>query len=298
LGQATQFDPLWFEVDLGADRYLDRVQIFSRLSLNPLTLPNLQWPATAQQLIQNFRIDVFNMANTNVFSKSYLPSKSTDDEPWATSDMRNIVGSRVRITRDPRHKILGGFANSAMALAEFEVWGQETPIPQNLATNGTVMASPHTTIGLISMPASRAIDGNLSGHIWHEGVYWSDRGTGTGPYTGPFGNGHYLQVELPALSEINYVTLYGRTDGEPSAAQITAGTWHGGNPDHFNGPIRISIFGPDGTTLVTSVASSCELRRWTPRRRSASAKSRCSAHRKVLEARYRSQPSELSCSSR
>jgi hypothetical protein len=258
LGPATQFDPLWFEVNLGADRYLDRVEIFSRLSLNPLTLPNIQWPPTAQHLIQDFRIDVFNMANTNVFSKSYLPSKSTDDEPWATSDMRNIVGSRVRITRDPRHKILGGFANSAMALAEFEVWGQDTPIPQSLAKNGTVTATDPTVLGLLTMPASRAIDGNLSGHIWHEGVYWSNRGTGTGPYMGPFGNGHYWQVELPSLSQIDYVTLYGRTDGEPSAAQITsvptppAVAWHGGNPDHMNGPIRISILGADGTTLVTS----------------------------------------------
>jgi hypothetical protein len=91
-----------------------------------------------------------------------------------------------------------------------------------------------------------------SGHFWHEGVYQSSAAGGA-PFLGPYGNGHFWQVELPQLSEINYVTLYARTDGEPSDAQATAGTWHGGAKDFRNGPIRISVLGADGTTVVSSL---------------------------------------------
>lgn len=250
LGPATAFQSLWYEVDLGANFFLDRVEIFSRLGIAPNTVTT-QFPASPQHLVKDFRIDVFNTAGTNVFTKNYLPTKSTDDEPWAADEMRNIVGSRVRITRDPRHRATG-FADSAMSLAEFEIWGQETPILQNLAKSGTVTATAPNTFGIVTTPASRAIDGNLSGHFWHEGIYESST-TGGAPYNGPFGNGHYWQVELQQLSQINYVTIFARTDGEPAASQIVGGTWHGGNPDHRNGAIRISILGVNGTTVITSI---------------------------------------------
>lgn len=247
LGYNTQFQSLWLEVDLGADFYLDRVQIFSRLSSSSFTA---RYYAAAQQLLQNFHIDVYNTAGDTVFSKGYLSGKSTDDEPWAADDMRNIVGRKVRITRDPRHNIVGGLANSAMAMAEFEIWGQSTPILQNLAKNGTVTATAANTLGSVTTPASRGIDGNLSGHFWHGGMYESSTAGGA-PFNGPFGNGHYWQVELPQTSTINYVTIFARTDGEPSAFQA-AGAWAAGATDFRNGPIRISILGADGSTVVTS----------------------------------------------
>ncbi|MEX2170799.1 MAG: discoidin domain-containing protein [Pirellulales bacterium] len=244
----TQHQELWYEVDLDADHYLDRVQLFSRLSNSSFTS---RYYAAAQHVIHNFRIDVFNTANTNVFSQTYLPSKSTDDEPWAASDMRGVVGSRVRISRDPRHKILGGLANSTLILAEMEIWGQDTPPLENLALGRPVTATPHLTLGIVPVPADRAVDGNLSGHFWHGSIYESDSSTGA-PFNGPFGNGHFWQVELEELSNINYVTVYARTDGEPSDAQA-AGTWAGGVLDFRNGPIRISVLGSDGTSVVSSV---------------------------------------------
>jgi len=246
-GYNTQFQSLWLEVDLGSDFYLDRVQVFSRLSASSFTT---RFYAAAQHLIQNFHIDVYNSAGDTVFSKGYLAGKSTDDEPWAASDMRNIIGRKVRITRDPRHNIVGNLANSAMAMAEFEVWGQPTPILQNLAKNGTVTATAANTLGTVTTPASAAIDGNLSGHFWHSSIYESSTAGGA-PYSGPFGNGHYWQVELPQLSTINYVTIFARTDGEPSGYQA-AGAWAAGVTDFRNGQIRISILGADGSTVVTS----------------------------------------------
>ena len=247
LGYNTQFQSLWLEVDLGADFYLDRVQLFSRLSSSSFTT---RYYAAAQQLLQNFHIDVYNAAGNTVFSKNYLAGKSTDDEPWGADDMRNIVGRKVRITRDPRHNIVGSLANSAMAMAEFEVWGQPTPILQNLAKNGTVTATAANTLGSVTTPASAGIDGNISGHFWHGGIYESSTAGGA-PFNGPFGNGHYWQVELPQLSTINYVTIFARTDGEPSSFQAAA-AWSAGVTDFRNGPIRLSILGADGSTVVTT----------------------------------------------
>lgn len=69
LGPATAFQSLWYEVDLGANFFLDRVEIFSRLGIAPNTVTT-QFPASPQHLVKDFRIDVFNTAGTNVFTKN------------------------------------------------------------------------------------------------------------------------------------------------------------------------------------------------------------------------------------
>jgi hypothetical protein len=79
----------WFEIDLGADFYLDRLQILPR---------NL-----FQDTVKNFKLEVYNTSGSTVFSQLFLPDKTTGDRAWGTTAIRNVVGSRVRIIRDPPH---------------------------------------------------------------------------------------------------------------------------------------------------------------------------------------------------
>jgi hypothetical protein len=119
-----------------------------------------------------------------------------------------------------------------MTFAEFEVWGQNTPIPPNLALNRpTTSTTPLMNAGPTG--PELANDGNIAGHFWLESVFITD-GT-TPPYDGPFGNGHYWQTQLAQPSAINYVRLFARHDDVSN-----------------NGMTRISIVAADGTTIVTS----------------------------------------------
>src|SRR5690606_37387391 len=157
----------WYEIDLGADYYLDRLQIF----------PRNQY----QDTVKNFTLKVFNSANEEVYSALHLENLTTGDRAWGTNDIRNVYGSRVRISRDAHH----GQWDRAMTFAEFEVWGQNTPIATNLALNQAVTSStPLMNAG--STGPELANDGYIGGHFWHESVFVSDGSSGA-PYTGPFG---------------------------------------------------------------------------------------------------------------
>ena len=64
----------FYEIDLGSDFYLDRVQIFPRTN-------------ATQDSVENFRIDVFDSGGANVFTDNYQTAagSSTRDKPWGTS---------------------------------------------------------------------------------------------------------------------------------------------------------------------------------------------------------------------
>lgn len=200
-------NPAWYQVDLGSDFYLDRVQIIPRGEI--------------QGTVENFTIEVRNSANAVVFSQSFLPANSTDDggvSPWATNLLRGIVGQTVRITRNDA-------SPDAMTFSEFEVYGQSTPGLANLASGRPVTS----TAAGFGTAAANANDGNLDGSYGHGSTYHSD--TSQVPWLG-----HFWQVELEALSEIDYVTLYARGDYNDPANNV-----------------RLSLVAADGNTVVDSL---------------------------------------------
>jgi hypothetical protein len=204
----------WYEIDLGTNYYLDRLQILPRNQL--------------QDTVKNFRLEVYDTSGATVYSQMFLPTKTTGDRAWGTTAIRNVHGSRVRIIRDPPHTQY----DRAITFAEFEVWGQSTPIPPNLALNRpTTSSTPLADAGPTG--PELANDGDIAGHFWLESIFITD-GT-AGPYVGPFGNGHYWQTELAQPSAISYINLFARADDTSN-----------------NGPVRISILGADGTTVVAS----------------------------------------------
>jgi hypothetical protein len=205
-----------FSVNLGGEFYLDRIQIFPREN-------------AVQNSVENFRIDVFDSSNANVFSQTYLAGDSTRDRVWGTVDVRNIQGQTVTLTR------LDG-SPSFMTFAEFEVFGSDKPIQQNLALGKSI-----TTLSAPGFGSTNddAIDGDINGHF-----FVADDSTigGPGPVyhsSGTSGAGgaiddQFWRVDLGEEVNIDYLNLYSRTDG------VTTG------------PVLLEILEEDGTTVAHS----------------------------------------------
>lgn len=182
--------PGTWQVSLGGDKVLDRIQIFPRRD-------------ALQSSVENFKIDVFNAANVNVFSKNYLTTSSTGDVAWGTTDLRNVVGSRVVISRLDT-------APAFLTFSEFEVFGQTgAKIEKNLALTATVTSSSLPGFG--SQNAD-AIDGDINGHFFR----LDTTGIGsTGPvyHSADQGAGEFLQLDFGSNQRLDYINLFSRTDG-------------------------------------------------------------------------------------
>jgi hypothetical protein len=202
--------PSFFEVDLGSNKVLDRVQIFPRTN-------------AVQNSVENFRLDVFNAANALVYSDTFLATDSTRDVVWGTSEVRNVVGQRVRITR------LDQAPSNFMTFAEFEVWGQDTKIEPNIALLGTATASGPAGFGATN---NDAIDGDINGHFF---VPDSLSVGGPGPvyHNNSTAAGEFWQLDLGSERDLDYVLLYSRTD------------FRGNSPS-----ARLDILAADGVTVV------------------------------------------------
>ncbi|MEX2187844.1 MAG: discoidin domain-containing protein, partial [Pirellulales bacterium] len=175
--------PSFYEVDLGSDYYLDRLQIFPRTD-------------AAQSSVQNFRLTIVDSDNTQVFLRDYFATDSTRDKPWATNDLRNVVGQKVRIQR------LSQVEPNFMTFAEFEVWGRPAPVELNLAQGKPATASPAAAGTL----ASRANDGNLDGH--------AARAVNPTYRSAAAGVGQFWQVDLGDAQPLEYVNLFARSDAQ------------------------------------------------------------------------------------
>lgn len=177
----------FWQVDLGTDQYIDRVQIFPRTD-------------AAQGSVENFKIEVFNANDTLVFTKNFLGGGSTNDTVWGTSELRNAFGSRVRISR------LDGNPDF-MTFAEFEVYGQSTPIAPNIALGKTVTASDGGGFGATPLDA---IDGDIDGNYSHIDA------TGVGSthpiYHNNAASGGFWQLDLGKTEDLDYLNLFNRTD--------------------------------------------------------------------------------------
>ena len=200
----------FFQVDLGANSFLDRIELFPRTN-------------AVQNSVENFRIDVFNTAGINVFSKNYLTASNTGDKTWGTTDIRNVEGSRIRLTR------LDG-SPSFLTFAEFEVYGQSSPISFNLAKGAALTSSSLPGFG--SQNAD-AIDGDINGHFFRPDT----SGIGSsGPvyHTADQGAGEFLQLDLGTSQKMDYINLFSRTDGATTSQ------------------VQLTILAADGVTTVFS----------------------------------------------
>jgi hypothetical protein len=213
-GHPEENPPTFYQVDLGGDFYLDRVEIFPR--------------NVAQGSVRNFRLTVLDAANVQVFSQDYFTGagESTSDTVWATNALRNVLGQTIRIQRlsqDPAPL-------SFMTMAEFEVYGDSTPIQPNLALGKPVTAN---TGGGFGTALSDAVDGFLDGNYGHNDgtanshpIFHADSNRGD----------EYWQVDLGSVQNLDYLNVFSRSD-------------FGGNTSN----VRLDVLGADGSTSVYSL---------------------------------------------
>jgi hypothetical protein len=190
--------PSYYEVDLGIDYYLDRLEIFPRTDVFP-----------GQQSVQNFRITVLDSGNVQVFSTDFLSAGSTGDVAWGTNSIRNVYGQKVRIERLSQNE------PNFMTFSEFEVYGQSTPIEPNLATAATVTAN---TNGGFGTALTDAIDGDIDGNYGHVDTF------GSHPIFHADSNrgDEYIQLDLGAAYNLDYINLFSRSDftGNTSSVRL------------------------------------------------------------------------------
>ncbi len=206
--------PTFYEVDLGSDVYLDRLQIYPRTD-------------AIQNSVRNFRLTVRDSNDVQVFSQDFFTGadQATNDVRWGTNAIRHVVGQKVRIERLSQDPVPLGF----MTFSEFEVYGQSTPIQPNLALGGTITAN---TNGGFNTTLQDAIDGNIDGHYGHTDggshpIFHADSNRGD----------EYWQLDLGASYDLDYLNVFSRAD-------------FGGNTTN----VRLDILAADGTTVVHTQA--------------------------------------------
>ena len=176
----------WIEVDLGADRYLDRVML---------------WPRTdaAQGTVKDIRVKVTNAAGSVVFNQVYLAGRAAAN-PWGTTALRGVQGKKVRIERAD-----SPVSPNFLTFAELEIHGQSNPIPPNLALN-----KPRTAVspGAYSTPPNAGNDGIIDGDYNHTGrpIF----------HSGLTAVGDYYDIDLSnglAVNQtVDLLRLFNRTD--------------------------------------------------------------------------------------
>lgn len=167
----------WYEVDLGADYYLDRVLIF------PRTVQGPYW--------NNFRIIVRDSTSSIVYSNSFLSANNLDKN-WGSSDMRGVRGRTVRIQSN------GTPINTSMA--EFEVWGSSEPSLNNFALKAAVTGAP----GGYNTTLNDLRDGDIDGHYSHPGYPLYHSSTANSNLT--------VRLDFGITINIDHVNLYARCD--------------------------------------------------------------------------------------
>src|SRR5262245_43819928 len=172
---------LFCEVDLGGMFFLVRIMLCPRTDV-------------IQGTVRNFRLSVFDTAGQIVWQHDYLPNDAADNV-WATTQLRNVQGRRVRLAR------LDQSGNAWLTFAEFEVWGQGTPIATNLALGKPISGTPGGGSGTALTAGN---DGVIDGDYNHEGhpIYHSVNAT----------TGEYWQVDLGTEQPLDYAIIFNRTD--------------------------------------------------------------------------------------
>ncbi|MBX3435651.1 MAG: discoidin domain-containing protein [Pirellulales bacterium] len=191
--------PLYFQVDLGVSAYIDRVQILRRTDAD-------------QAVFGNMRLTVYeddgngqpgNVAFTQDYLTGVFGSGGFGFGTWGTTDLglnsaQGTHGRHVRLERIDN--------NYWLTFAEFEVIGSTSPLAftesNNLARGKSVTVS--SAPGFNSLITS-GNDGNIDGNFGTAGyrpVY----------HSAIAGVGEYWQVDLGAMTQLNHLELFPRTD--------------------------------------------------------------------------------------
>jgi hypothetical protein len=200
-GDAIPESPLYFEVDLGFDAYIDRVQILRRTDEN-------------QSVFGNMRLTIYdddgegNPGNVT-FTKDYLTGEfgtgGFEFGSWGTTDpgLNNPQGAHGRHVRLERID-----NNYWLTFAEFEILGSIFPL-EFTESNNIARGKPVTTS---SLPGYGSLigsgnDGNIDGNFGGSGyfpVYHSSTS----------GVGEYWQVDLGEMTQLDHLQLFSRTDDQ------------------------------------------------------------------------------------
>jgi hypothetical protein len=191
--------PLYYEVDLGVDAYIDRVQILRRTDAD-------------QGVFGNMRLTIYdddgagNPGNVT-FTQDYLTtafgSGGFEYGTWGTTapglaSSQGTHGRHVRLERIDN--------NYWLTFAEFEVIGSTSPVGFTDANN-LALNKPVTTLSgpgfdtLITSGNDGNIDGN-QGTVGYRPLYHSSSA----------GVGEFWQVDLGSMTPLDHLELFSRTD--------------------------------------------------------------------------------------
>jgi len=186
--------PLFYEVDLGVDAYIERVQILRRTDAD-------------QGIFGNMRLTIYEDDGAGnpgavAFTQDYLTSEFSIGS-WGTTDPGasapgGAFGRHVRLERIDN--------NYWLTFAEFEVIGSTSPLvfteSNNLAAGKPVTTASPPGFGALITSGN---DGDIHANFNHSSrpVYHSTN----------FGVNEYWQVDLGAETPLDFLELFARSDG-------------------------------------------------------------------------------------
>jgi hypothetical protein len=190
---------LFYQVDLGVDAYIDRVQILRRTDAN-------------QGVFGNMRLTIYeddgagNPGNIT-FTKDYLPSFQTGTFGTTDPGAQGAFGRHVRLERiDP---------NYWLTFAEFEVIGSTSPL-KFTENNNIARGKPVTTLSAPGYGAliSSGNDGDINADFYAQNhpVYHSTNS----------GVGEYWQVDLGREFNLDYLELFARSDARSTSEYLVS----------------------------------------------------------------------------
>jgi hypothetical protein len=211
---------LYYEVDLGVNAYIDRVQVLRRTDADQAVFGNMR--------LTIFADDGAGNPGTVAFTKDYLSGNPENNDggfelgTWGATDMSlnaptGLQGRHVRLER------IDG--NYWLTFAEFEVIGDTVPTPfveaNNIARGKPVTFSSGPDYGALE---SSGNDGLI------------DSNFGAGAYRPVYHSalaqvGEYWQVDLGAMTQLDRLELFTRTD---------EGRTDDGNPETGPDPLYVT----------------------------------------------------------
>lgn len=192
----SNVSPLFYEVDLGTAKYIERVQLLRRTDEDHHTVGDIR--------LTIFEDDGAGGHGAVAFQQDYLAGYLQTGS-WGTTDPGAAIpggarGRHVRLERiDPT------YGNRWLAITEFEVIGSSTPLVHSEANN-LAAGKPVTvtsTAGYGSVPGS-GNDGDVNATFGVPGnpVY----------HSAEWGVGTFWQVDLQANFKLDYLELFTRSD--------------------------------------------------------------------------------------
>lgn len=185
--------PLYYQVDLGVDAYIDRVQVLRRTDTSDGIFGNMR--------LTIYEDDGFGNPGAVAFTQDYL-TNGFSVGTWGTTDPGasapgGAFGRHVRLERIDN--------NYWLAFAEFEVIGSTSPLAftesNNRAAGKAVTTSSPPGYGAL-LSSGNDSDINADFNQTNRSVYHST----------DFGVGEYWQVDLGQETQLDFLELFARSD--------------------------------------------------------------------------------------